>query len=640
VHDPRDSRAGSSDERAPDDLVHSVLDNLLDGCQVIGPDYRYLYLNEVVARQARSRREDLVGRTMLEAFPGIDDTEMFSTLRRCMELRSREQMENRFSYPDGSEGWFELSFVPIPEGVAILSTDITERKRAEEAVRHSEVEYRGLVEHAAAGIYKTTREGKILRANPALVKMLGYDSEAELLALDSIADVYAHPERRPEAIERFERGEDVQVELKAKDGRILTALVNGRSQRDGPEGRTVFQGIIQDVTHQVALEDQFRQAQRLEAVGQLAGGVAHDFNNILSVIIVEAQLGLRHLDADHPVRERLAEIKAAGERATDLTRQLLAFARKQVVQPVVMNLNALVADISSMLSRLIAEDIELWIDTEEGLGNVLADKGQMEQVLTNLVVNARDAMTRGGQLTLRTWSTTPGADFLRTRPELTSGPHAVLEVQDTGEGISDEVKPRIFDPLFTTKKAGKGTGLGLATVYGIVKKMEGHIEVETEVDVGTTMRIYLPIVDREESSKGAESEPPPLAGGHETVLVAEDDVRLRRIAVDLLEEHGYTVLSAGDGVDALEQLRTYEGEIHLLLTDIVMPNMGGRELVDRAREPRPGIKVLSMSGYTDGEEGTLQKSFGARGVFHLEKPFTAESLTMAVRRALDGAPPE
>ena len=305
-----------------------------------------------------------------------------------------------------------------------------------------------------------------------------------------------------------------------------------------------------------------------------------------------------------------------------------------MVEPVVTNLNKLIADISSMLSRLISEDIQLSIEPAETVGNVRVDRGQVEQVLTNLVVNARDAMPHGGELTIRTAVRTPDAAFLRTHPELSSRPYAVLEVQDTGTGIPEDVKSRMFDPMFTTKARGKGTGLGLATVYGITREMGGNVTVDTEVGVGTTMSVYLPIVDEEETD-GAIPVESALAGGDETILVVEDDFRLRRIAVQLLQEHGYTVIAAENGVDALTQLEAYQGALHLLLTDVVMPKMGGRDVAERIRALRPSVKVLFFSGYADDD--VLRLKLAAGGSSYLVKPFTAESLTAAVREALDRA---
>ncbi len=440
-----------------------------------------------------------------------------------------------------------------------MAQDITERKAVEESLRRSEAEYRGLVEQAMYGIYRSTTDGTLLMVNPALVEMLGYDSEAELLALGSAEQLYADPAQRPDKLKEFEEKHEVEVEWKRKDGATLLVRLRGKLVDDSPARGGVFQIMAEDVTERLILEEQLRQAQRLDALGRLAGGVAHDFNNILSIIIIEAQLGLRRVGDDHPVRDCLSGIKAAGERAAALTGQLLAFSRSDMVKPVVLNLNALVADISSMLTRLIAEDIHLTIATEEKLGNVLADRGQVEQILTNLVVNARDAMPNGGDLAIRTAMMMPDQAFLRTRPGLTSNHYAVLEVRDTGTGIAEDVRARMFDPFFTTKADGKGTGLGLATVYGIVQKMEGHIEVATELEVGTMIGIYLPIVDEEETEGRLTEDSLPVLGD-ETVLVVEDDDPLRHTVIQLLEEQGYTVLSADDGGQALQQLGAYEGE--------------------------------------------------------------------------------
>lgn len=528
-----------------------------------------------------------------------------------------------------------VSEMEIPDGETMyigMIQDITEREKAEEALRRSEAEYRGLVDEAMYGIYRSATDGTLLMANPALVEMLGYDSEAELLALGSIEKLYADPEQRPDKVKEFEEKQEAEVEWKQKDGTTLLVRLRGKLVGDGRERGGVFQVMAEDVTERRILEERLRQGQRLEALGQLAGGVAHDFNNILSVIIVEAQLGMRRLGDDDPVRKRLSDIKAAGDRAADVTRQLLAFSRKQLVEPVVLSLNGMVSDLESMLTRLIAEDIDFTIALDETPVNVLADRGQLEQILTNLVVNARDAMPRGGELTIRTSMMTPDQAFLRAHPGLTSRLHAVLEVQDAGRGIPKDVQARMFDPFFTTKGRGKGTGLGLATVYGILQKMDGHIDVESELEVGTTMRVYLPIVD-EAQTEVRSTEDSTLPSGTETVLVVEDDLGLRQVTVRLLEEYGYTVMSAEDGSQALQQLGAYEGDVHLLLTDVVLPGMGGRELAEQFLEIRPEAKVLYMSGYMDDK--IFQQRLVTHKISFLPKPFTAESLTAAVRRVLD-----
>ena len=472
-------------------------------------------------------------------------------------------------------------------------------------------------------------------ANPAMVRMLGYDSEEELLALDSTATFLKDSSQRPALVQKFldSGGADRDpVEWIRKDGETISVLFSGRPVEDESGAVRYFEIMIEDVTERLALEEQLRQGQRLEALGQLAGGVAHDFNNILSVIIIEAQLGMKRLDEDDPVHTRLDEIKQAGDRAAALTSQLLAFSRKQVVEPKVLNVNRVISQMNTMLARLISEDIDLVSELDETLGNVLADQGQLEQIVANLIVNARDSMSKGGQITIRTSMKTPTAAYLRVHPEMQAETLVCLEIQDAGSGIPPEVKAKMFDPFFTTKERGKGTGLGLATVYGIVQRMGGDIEVDSTLGAGTTMRIVLPLVDVEETENAADGEAL-LTGGDECVLVVEDDARLHRIAVQLLEEHGYTVASCEDGLAALSYLESHDDPIDLLLTDVVMPNMGGRELAESIGESRQGTKVLFMSGYTDDE--LLESQIAAGEISFLAKPFTAEDLALSVRKVLD-----
>ena len=363
-----------------------------------------------------------------------------------------------------------------PVRIAVAHEDITARKLSEDAVRSSEAEYRGLIERAVYGFFRQTPEGKILMANPAMVRMLGYDSEEELLALDSTTIFLEDPSQRSALVEGFldKGGADrEQVEWIRKDGQVISILFSGRPVADDSGEVAYFEIMVEDVTEKLALEEQLRQGQRLEALGQLAGGVAHDFNNILSVIIIEAQLGMKRLDKDDPVHTRLDEIKQAGDRAAALTSQLLAFSRKQVVEPKVLNVNRVIIQMETMLARLISEDISLVSELDETLGNVLADQGQLEQIAANLIVNARDSMSKGGQITIRTSMRTPTAAYLRAHPEMQAEALVCLEIQDEGSGIPPEVKAKMFDPFFTTKERGKGTGLGLATVYGIVQRMGG-----------------------------------------------------------------------------------------------------------------------------------------------------------------------
>ena len=394
-------------------------------------------------------------------------------------------------------------------------------------------------------------------------------------------------------------------------------------------------GAMHDITERKQLEAQFRQSQKMESVGQLAGGIAHDFNNLLTVINGMAELGLAQLrEGDQQqLHEDLQEIRRAGERAAALTRQLLAFSRKQILQPQVLNLNTVVAEMESMLRRLIGEDVNLVVAPTEGLGSVKADPGQMEQVLANLAVNARDAMPQGGQLTIETQNVEIDEQYARQRgAAVLPGPYVMLAISDTGMGMDEVTRGRIFEPFFTTKDPGKGTGLGLSTVYGIVKQSDGFIWVYSEVGQGTSFKIYLPQVAEAASSKRRS---PTIASAHgtETILLVEDVGGLRLLGKRMLESAGYTVLTAANGEEALLLLERYEKPVQLMVTDVVMPGMSGRILAERFDATRPGMKVLYVSGYTGDvvvRHGVLDE-----GMPFLGKPFTAVELTRKVREVLD-----
>jgi nitrogen-specific signal transduction histidine kinase/ActR/RegA family two-component response regulator len=393
--------------------------------------------------------------------------------------------------------------------------------------------------------------------------------------------------------------------------------------------------VVRDITDRKELEDQVRQAQKMEAVGQLAGGVAHDFNNLLTIINGYSDIIQTQLPADNPMRELVREIGRAGERAASLTRQLLAFSRKQVLEPKVLSLNAAVTDMAQMLQRLLGEDIDLNSILEPGLGRIKADPGQIEQLLMNLAVNARDAMPQGGKLIIETSSAELDESCTQTRPELRPGPYVLLSVSDTGTGMDEATKAHIFEPFFTTKGAGKGTGLGLATVHGIVKQSNGHITVTSALRQGTSFKVYLPVVEEVMASAKSHSGLKPTLNGKETILLAEDEPALRALARHILQMHGYTVLEAGQSDKALRIAEEHRGRIHLLVTDVVMPVMSGRQLAERLVAVRPGLRVLYLSGYTDDavvRHGVLQ----AETAF-LQKPFTPSSLAAKVREVLDQA---
>jgi nitrogen-specific signal transduction histidine kinase/CheY-like chemotaxis protein len=391
--------------------------------------------------------------------------------------------------------------------------------------------------------------------------------------------------------------------------------------------------ITEDITQAEQLERQFRQAQRMEAIGRLAGGIAHDFNNILGVILGYSELLQNRLASDQVAVCQLAEIKSASERASALNRQLLAFSRQQLLQPRLLNLNDVIAGVGSMLRRVVREDIELILIPGEDLGAVNADPTQVEQIVMNLVVNARDAMPKGGMLTIRTANKYLDEDYARKHPGVRSGPSVLLAINDTGTGITPDVLPHIFEPFFTTKPAGEGTGLGLATVYGIVKQSDGYIWVDTEPGVGTTFEIYFPRIETTASNEKPQQEAQSTSAGSETILLVEDDKAFRKLTRKILEHAGYSVLEAPDPVAARDVIGALRSNIDLLLTDVVMPKGNGRQLAEELRQVQPGIKVLFMSGHT-GELLKNSREHANAKLVVISKPFSRGSLLAAVRRVL------
>jgi signal transduction histidine kinase/CheY-like chemotaxis protein len=491
-----------------------AVDAMREGLQIIDREWRYVYINDAAAAHGRRAPEELIGRTMMECFPGIDGTDLFAVLRACMTDGVNASIENRFTYDDGSTRTFELRIQRSAVGISVLSIDVTEARR-------------------------------------------------------------------------------VEIEL--------------------------------------------RQAQKMEAIGRLAGGVAHDFNNLLSIILSYTSMARDELAPDSPLRADLAEVSRAGERAADLTRQLLAFSRHQPVVPQVVNLNHIVLGLEKMLRRLMSADVALSVITGAPLGEVYADPGQLEQVVLNLVVNARDAIRDGGggAVTIETANGNLNASFASEHLGITPGPHVVLTVVDTGIGMDAATREQIFEPFFTTKSKGNGTGLGLAMAFGIVKRAGGYIGVHSELGRGTTFRVYLPCTDRlaDAPTPTLTLTSPTTLRGTETILVVEDNPQLLAILRTVLRSHGYNVLAAPDGVEALRICDGYKAEIHLVITDVVMPRMGGRELVERVTKIRPGLRVIHTSGYS--ERAVVQRGdSGSDGTF-LQKPLTPDVVLRTVRVLLD-----
>jgi two-component system cell cycle sensor histidine kinase/response regulator CckA len=518
--------------------------------------------------------------------------------------------------------------------VARQLASAVEIKRNEQALRRSEARYRSLVQSSVYGIYRSSLEGRFLDVNPALITMLGYESPEEVLLLDPEKDVFAQPEEHARLIDEFRRTgrlDGIEVKWNRHDGSAITVRISGRAVSSADEPADVLEAIAEDVTDRRALEDQFRQAQKMEAVGRLAGGVAHDFNNLLMVISGYAEVILSQIDLDNPMYEKGRAIQLAADRATTLTRQLLAFSRKQLQELKVVDVNAIVQDMERLLRPLIGENIELLTRLAPEAAHTRADAGQLEQVLMNLVVNAKDAMLGGGKLTIQTAITVVDENHRRGQQFIRPGQYVMLSVSDTGMGMDRETQSRIFEPFFTTKEKGKGTGLGLSTVYGIVKQSGGYVMVQSEHGRGATFQIYLPQVDG-----AAEKHPAPApaaaSGGTETILLVEDEESVRQLVRDTLLAKGYHVVEADNGQAGLIAAERHKGKIDLVITDVVMPEMGGHELVTQLAKTRPETKVLYLSGYT--EDAIVNDSSVEGCTAFLQKPFTLQSLSRKVREVL------
>jgi PAS domain S-box-containing protein len=498
--------------------LQRTLDMMMEGYTILGHDLRYLYVNEVGARQARLPKERLLGHTPMELYPDFEKTGMYALLQRCLAERNPVRMEEALRLADGTDAYFEVNIRPIPEGLVILSIDATERRRTEEA-----------------------RE---------------------------------------------------------------------------------------------ALEEQLRQSQRMDAVGRLAGGIAHDFNNLLAIILGYGETLLDELDPGDARRSDICEMHRAATRAAELTKQLLLFSRQQLVEPKVLDLNDVLAGMEKMLRRILGEHIQLELSCSPQLGRVLADRGNIEQVIMNLLVNARDAMPLGGQLTIETGNVSVDETFARTHLGAEPGPYVMMTVTDTGIGMDRATRQRIFEPFFTTKEQGKGTGLGLSTVFGIVKQCRGGVWVYSEPGYGTTFKIYLP-----ETHAELPELPAPLPAnlsGSETILLCEDEEAVRLVAQRILERYGYRVLVAADALDAVRIADAQGQDIDLLLTDVVMPQMSGVALAERITSRWPHIEVLYVSGYTDGT--VLAHGVPEHEVSFLQKPFTSEQLTRKLRSVFSTRP--
>jgi PAS domain S-box-containing protein len=591
--------------------------------------------------------KDLLGKTDADFYSPAIAAQCQADERRILEtgqpLLNREE---RMITPAGEEIWLLTSKVALrdgdgrPYGIVGVGRNITTRKQIEAQLLEAETQYRTLVEQLPAITYRAEfGDGPWSYVSPQIESLLGF-TPAEWMAQNSPWWNQLHAEDRPAVLAAEQRaretGEALAMEyrMSAKDGRIHWFSDHAVVVRDATGEPRYLHGVMYDITSRKALEEQLAQAHKMDAVGRLAGGVAHDFNNILTAVLGYIDLLMRHAADPAHVTGYASEIRKAAERAAALTRQLLAFSRKQALRPQVLDLRAVVAEMDPMLRRLLGEMIQLDVSAGGPLWRVKADPGQIQQVIMNLCINARDAMPAGGTLTIETANVVLDEHYVRDHAEARVGEHVLLAITDTGQGMTAEVREHLFEPFFTTKEQGRGTGLGLATCYGIVKQTGGHIHVYSEPQRGTTFKVYLPRV-HDAAEVAVASEPPrERPGGTERVLLVEDEEPVRELAACVLRDLGYTVLTARNGHEALRLAKSDpDHRVDLLFTDVVMPAMGGKELAYWYRLTHPDTRVLFTSGYPD--KSIVHNGELMPGLAFLQKPYTPAALAGKIREVLD-----
>ncbi len=629
-----------------EEKYRTIVETANEGIWLTDLEQRTTYVNRQMAEMLGYTIEEMQGRPIFDFVFDEDLPAAKSRFEQYSKGKS-EIGEFRLRRKDGSEIITLYNTTPRKnqdgEVVGFLSmrSDITERKKAESELQYAEAKYRSLVESSPAIVYLAEPFPPFspIYISPN-VEVFGYTEEEWFNRPDMWVSLIHNDDREKilratqNAIDR-EIETDLEYRIVKRDDTIAWIHDKGRFVLDEQGNKTGWQGVMVDITKTKELEEHLRQSQKLESVGLLAGGIAHDFNNMLTAINGYSDLTLRKMDEDNPLRQNIEEIKKAGERSADLTQQLLAFSRQQILQPIVLDLNETIKDTMKMLDRLIGEDIKLTTTLNPKIGLVKVDQGQFSQIILNLAVNSRDAMPWGGRLILETANVFLDPDYARQHAGVLPGAYVMMSVSDTGCGMSSEIKKHIFEPFFTTKEIGRGTGLGLATVYGIIKQSGGSIEVYSEEGVGTTFKIYLPRVAEQAARVENKVVSLELPEGTETILLVEDEEMVRHLARQILEECGYTVIEARNGLDALEIYEQSDYKFDLLITDVVMPEMGGSQLAEILRTKSTDLKILFTSGYTD--DAVVRHGVIEDGSNFIQKPFTAEALTNKIREILNAS---
>ena len=614
------------------------------GLAILDRELCYRQLNETLAlMNGRSVAEHL-GKPVREVLPAIAPT-LEPLLGRILETGEPAlniEVTGETPAQPGITRYWRASYFPLAsDGIGAIVVEDTARRHAERALRRSGADYRAIVEQATYGIYRSSLEGRFLKVNPALVAMLGYDSEAQVLALDLARDVYVDAAERARNIERartLERISGVQVQWKRRDGHHITVRLSGRAVRsEGGGDLKGFEMMAEDVTEQRTLERALQQAQKMETIGRLTSGIAHDFNNLLTVILAQGNLMAKALpDATPEVRRDLHELTDAARRGAELVHRLLGFSRHETLDLRPLSMPEWIREELHTVRRLLPATIEIRCDTEPAAGVVEADSGALEQILLNLATNARDAMSDGGTLHLDVRRTRLDAEDRPLHAWVQPGVYVCLSVSDTGAGMDRQTQAHVFEPFFTTKPAGVGTGLGMAMVYGLVKQHHGFVHLYSEVGQGTTVKVYLPLGHEQALPAGPAGEEELLPGGSDAILLVEDDPHLRAVAQRLFEKVGYRVFAAADGQEGLAAYRARKAGVDLVITDMVMPKISGMQLYETIRSAEPPdqrVKVLFTSGYPAAD--FRQSLAGDPDVAFVTKPWTASELLGQIRQLLE-----